>query len=221
LRFLDLSQPLFDGCPNCPAHPPISIRTEAHSDGGEGSWQIEFFDFASHSGSHLDAPRHKIAGGASLSQLPLETFAGPAIVADLRGLAPSTDIGAELLAQALPSEICGQIVLICTGWGDLRAQNELWLLQSPRLAPDGAQWLVEAGARAVGIDHFSIGGAQEPQNARTHQILLGNGVWVLEELHFPAEIWELSWPQTLLALPLNLSDGSGAPCRPVLMLDAN
>ena len=40
---------------------------------------------ATHTGSHLDAPLHKIAGGKSISDLPLETFVGPARVADLRG----------------------------------------------------------------------------------------------------------------------------------------
>lgn len=218
MKFIDLSQPLFDDCPNCPAHPPIQIRTENHGDGGHDSWQIEFFNFASHSGSHVDAPRHKIAGGHTISQMSLETFAGAAVLADLRDLAPAAEIDGALLNAALPSGVRGRIVLLATGWGARRAKDELWLHQSPRLAPDGARWLVEHGARAVGIDHFSIGGSREPNNAQTHEILLGAGLWILEELNFPAEVFALTWPQTLLALPLNVADASGAPCRPVLMI---
>ena len=83
---------------------------------------------------------------------------------------------------------------------------------------EGAQFLVKQGVRGVGIDHFSVGGSQEPGNAETHTFLLSAGVWILEELCFPAEIFDLEWPQTLLSLPLNTPGASGAPCRPVLLL---
>ena len=216
MKLIDLSQPLFDNCPNCPAHPAVNIQYEPHSNGGWDSWQMEYFRFASHTGSHVDAPRHKIAGGATISQMPLEAFAGNAVLADLRALAPHTEINGEFLRAVLPTSVRGQIVLIATGWGQRRAKDEYWLYQSPRLNEDGAAWLVEAGARAVGIDHFSIGGSQEPGNARTHEILLGAELWILEELRFPNEVFDLSWPQTLMALPINVADASGAPCRPVL-----
>ncbi len=218
MKLIDLSQPLFDNCPNCPAHPPVNIEYELHSDGGLGSWQMEYFQFASHTGSHVDAPRHKIAGGKTISQVPLESFAGEAVLADLRGLAAQTEINGELLRSVLPIDVRDCIVLITTGWGQMREKDELWLHQSPRLNEDGAAWLVEAGAKAVGIDHFSIGGSQEPCNARTHEILLGAEIWILEELRFPSEVFDLSWPQTLMALPINVADASGAPCRPVLLV---
>ena len=218
MRFLDLSQPLFDGAPNCPAHPPISIRTAPHADGGNDSWQMEFWNFASHSGSHLDAPRHKIAGGATIDQIPLERFAGRAFLADLRALSPAAPIGQAELASLLPADLCDAIVLLATGWGQKRAKTDEWLHQSPFLSSEGAQFLVDRGVRGVGIDHFSIGGSQEPRNAQIHTILLGAGIWVLEELRFAPEVFALLWSQTLLALPLNTLGASGAPCRPVLLL---
>lgn len=218
MKLIDLSQPLFDNCPNCPAHPAVNIEVEPHGDGGLSSWQMEYFRFASHTGSHVDAPRHKIAGGQTISQMPLEAFAGEAVLTDLRELAPHTEINGEMLRSALPTDVRGRIVLIATGWGQMRTKDELWLHQSPRLNEDGAAWLVATGAKAVGIDHFSIGGSQEPQNARTHEILLGAELWILEELRFPDEVFDLSWPQTLMALPINVADASGAPCRPVLLV---
>ena len=135
MRFLDLSQPLFDDAPNCPAHPPISIRTAPHTDGANDSWQIEFWDFASHSGSHLDAPRHKIAGGTTIDQIPLERFAGRAFLADLRALSPSAPIGEAELTPHLPADARDAIVLLATGWGQKRAKTEEWLYQSPYLSP--------------------------------------------------------------------------------------
>ena len=217
MRFIDLSQPLYDGAPNCPAHPiPQSERTADHAEHG---WRMEVLTLASHTGSHLDAPLHKIAGGKSISALPLETFTGPARLVDLRPLDPDTPIGPDRLEGPLADLRPGEIVLLCTGWGDLRARTELWLRHSPYLDPAGARWLVARGARAVGIDHYSIGGSRDPVNSETHTILLGAGLWVVEELKFPPEAFTVPQPATFLALPIHLRDHSGAFCRPVLVLD--
>jgi len=114
---------------------------------------------ATHTGSHLDAPLHKIAGGKSISDLPLETFTGPAHVADLRGLTADAPINADVLTRALPKKIAGDIVLLATGWGDKRTKTDEWLRHSPFVDPAGARWLVAQGVRGVGIDHYSIGGS--------------------------------------------------------------
>src|SRR3954467_14596303 len=113
MKFIDLSQPLYDGAPNCPAHPmPRSERTADHEAQG---WRMEVLTLASHTGSHLDAPLHKIAGGKSISDLPLETFVGPARIVDLRPLEPNTHIGPDLLKPRLADLQAGEIVLLCTG----------------------------------------------------------------------------------------------------------
>lgn len=214
MRLIDLSQPLFDGAPNCPVHPPVSFRRTM--DHAERGWRMEEIAMATHTGSHLDAPLHKIAGGKSISDLPLETFVGDAHIVDLRAaVAADTPIGPELLARALPEKNSGDIVLLATGWGDKRAKTDEWLRHSPFVAPDGARWLVERGIRGVGIDHFSIGGSG-PLNAETHTILLGAGMWVVEELRFPAEVFALAQPVRFWALPMNWPGCSGAFCRPVI-----
>lgn len=215
MKFIDLSQPLEEGAPNCPTHPPVVLRITEHSDGGPDSWQMEYLNFASHTGSHVDAPRHKVQGGATLSQMALESFAGPAVLLDLRGLEPGTAIGRSLLEAAGSEALEGQIVLLATGWDRKRQATDLWWHDSPYLSAEGAQFLVESGIKGVGIDHFSVGGSGAA-NARTHSVLLEAGIWILEELCFEAEVFDLNWPQLLLALPINIKDGSGAPCRPVL-----
>ena len=213
MRLIDLSQPLFDGAPNCPVHPPVSFRRTA--DHAPDGWRMEEIAMATHTGSHLDAPLHKIAGGKSISDLPLETFVGPARIADLRQIPADTPITPALLAPKLKGVTKGDIVLLATGWGDKRTKSEEWLRRSPFLSPKGARWLLEHEVRGVGIDHYSIGGSG-PLNAETHTILLGAGVWVVEELKFPAEVFSLPQPLKFWALPLNWPGCSGAFCRPVL-----
>jgi arylformamidase len=79
MHFIDLAQPMHDACPNCPVHPPISAKiVAAHKDESLSSWHMEHMSMASHTGSHLDAPLHKIYGGKAIDEFPLKAFAGPA-----------------------------------------------------------------------------------------------------------------------------------------------
>ncbi len=217
MRLIDLSQPIFDAGPNCPAHPPI--RSEVTSDHERGDWQWETLTLASHTGSHIDAPLHKIAGGLSIDAMGLESFVGPAYVADLRPLEPRALITPERLAAALPAVLPpDSIVLMATGWGDIRKRSDTWLYQSPKLTPDGATWLAERQIRGLGIDHWGIGGWDADNDAAVHTILLGRGIWIVEELRFTPEVYALPMPQTFMALPINLQNHSGAWCRPVFMI---
>ena len=211
MRLIDLSQPVYDGSPNCPVHPPV--KSELLRDHPANGWRVEVLTLSNHTGSHVDAPLHKIAGGASLDDRPLETFVGPARIADLRGIGPSAPITIEVLKAKLPETLADEIVLLATGWGDRRAKTDEWLYRSPYLDPDAATWLVEQKVRGVGIDHYSIGGITDPINPRTHTVLLGAGVWIVEELRFPPEAFAVPAPFTFMCLPVNLKGHTGAFCR--------
>jgi len=216
MRLIDLSQPVFHDSPNCPAHPPV--RSEILCDHPERGWRVELLTLASHTGSHVDAPLHKIAGGASIDDIPLEQWCGPAYIADCRGIAAGEQVTAEMLAAKLPDLPTDAIVLLATGWGEKRAKTDEWLRHSPCLSVDGAEWIVAKAVRGVGIDHYSIGGGTEPTNERVHTVLLGAGVWVVEELRFPAEVFGLPQPVSYMGLPVNFRGHTGAFCRPVLVV---
>lgn len=214
MKLLDLSQPLYDGSPNCPVHPPV--RSTILKDHPQSGWRVEHLSLSNHSGSHVDAPLHKIAGGASLDEIPLETFVGPAYIADFRGVGPSAPITGAMLASKLTKPLAGTIVLLATGWGQKRAHSHEWLYDSPYLAADGARWLVERKIHGVGIDHYSIGSMSDAINPIVHTILLEAGVWIVEELRFPAEAFAVPQPCKFWSLPINLKGHTGAFCRPVI-----
>ena len=176
---------------------------------------MELLTLASHTGSHLDAPLHKLSGGRAIDAFPLESFVGPCVLADLRGIAADSAIDAPSLRRVLPDKLRDVIVLLATGWGDRRAKSEEWQFHSPFLGAEGAEFLVDRGIRGVGIDHYSIGGCVEPGNARTHEVLLSAGVWIVEDLRFPPEVFALPQPFTFWALPINFPGSSGSFCRPV------
>lgn len=211
MRLLDLSQPLFDQAPNCPDHPrPVFRVTGTHA--SNNGWHMEELHTVTHTGSHCDAPLHIVPGAKDITQLPLDTFVGPARIADLRGIPPDTSITPAMLAPKLKGVTKRDIVLIATGWGQKRARNPEWERHAPSLSADGARWLIERGVRGVGIDHYTIG------DATTHTILLSAELWIVEELNFPAEIFALPQPLKFWSLPMNWPGCSGAFCRPVIEL---
>jgi arylformamidase len=216
VKLLDLSQPVYDGCPNCPVHPLVSAKVTAQhpADG----WHMEQLSLTSHTGSHIDAPLHKVEDGRTIDSFPLETFTGKAVVADLRDAVADQAIDSSLLQSRLPDLAEDYIVLLATGWGQKRAPSDEWHYHSPYLAPDGAEWLVQRKARAVGIDHYSIAGSRDPDNSRTHEILLRAGLWIVEELLLPNALFGLPQPFEFWALPINFKGFSGSFCRPVIVI---
>ncbi len=218
MRLIDLSQPVFDQCPNCPAHPPITVNMLATHE--KDGWQVEGIAITPHGGTHLDAPLHKFASGTSIDKMPLEGFVANAYIADFRGVPKNTPIDGKMFASKLPDKLDDAVVLIATGWGYQRARTKEWFYEAPHMVADGARWLAERNIRGVGIDHYSIS-CNEPENTRTHEVLLGtNKIWILEELHFPEAAFALPRPSKIWALPINIRGGSGAWCRPVLVAEA-
>ncbi len=216
MRLIDLSQPLYDGAPNCPAHPPVKV--EIIADHPQVGWRVELLTLASHTGSHVDAPYHKLAHGENLDQIPLERFAGQAVIADFRGAIVDEPLTAAKLASKLSMPLEDKIILLATGWGAKRAKSDEWLQHPPYLSPDGAEWLVRKKIRAVGIDHYSIAGPRDPVNSQTHTILLQANVWIVEELSFPDEIFTVPQPFEFMSLPINFRGFTGAFCRPVAVI---
>jgi kynurenine formamidase len=217
VKLIDLSQPLYHDCPNCPAHP--AVKSEIIADHPKHGWRVELLTLASHTGSHVDAPYHKLADGPNLDQMPLEKFAGPAVLADFRDARPDLPLTSTMLSQRLRDRpLEDHIVLLATGWGNKRAKSDEWLYHPPYLSPDGAEWFVEQKIRAVGIDHYSIAGPRDPMNSLTHEVLLKAGVWIVEELFFPEEVFALPQPFQFWSLPINLKGHTGAFCRPVIAL---
>jgi len=215
MPLIDLSQPLYHHCPNCPAHPLITSRNIANYP-REG-WRVEELTLTPHAGSHVDAPMHKFIQGKSIDQMPLERFTGEAYIADLRKHDCARGITEEMLAHALPGDLAGKIVLLATGWGDRRERTQDWLHEGPGLTREGAIWLAQRQINGVGIDYYSVGGPHEPCNTQVHEVLLGEEIWILEELRFPAEAFKVKQPAVLWALPVHLKGASGAFCRPVLV----
>lgn len=128
-------------------------------------------------GTYLDSPYHRYADGADLAGLPLTALADlPAVVVRvIGGSARAVDVAA--LAAV---EVGGHAVLLHTG-GDRHWGTPEYARDAPYLTEAGAHWLVEHGARLVGIDSINIDDAGDGARP-AHTALLAAGIPIVEHL---------------------------------------
>ncbi|MCC5022384.1 MAG: cyclase family protein [Candidatus Synoicihabitans palmerolidicus] len=218
MRLIDVSQTLEHNSPGAPFYPRPRFKLPRNKAATEG-WNAEMLTLPSHCGTHLDMPNHKLAQWKSSSEFPLEVFVGSAHVLYFRDAAPRTQITASMLKEKLPNLARNRIVLIATGWAQKRGHNDVWYYDVPYLTPDAAGFLADHHITGVGIDHWTIGGSEDPLMSLTHTILMAGNCWIVENLKFGLDAFDLPQPVEFWALPIKLSKQvSGCFCRAVIRI---
>jgi arylformamidase len=206
-RIFDISIPVVHGGAVYPGNPEIRIEPHAEVSKGASS-NLSRLSFGSHTGTHVDAPKHFFDGGSPVDRLPLSALIGPAIV-----VAFPDDVRSVTAAHLETQKLAGaRRVLIRTrnsGFiNDAQFHSDYTFV-----APDGAEYLASLGVELVGVDYFSVEQFHSGHH-RTHRTLLERGIVIVEGLDLsaisPGE-YQFS------CLPLRLEGLDGAPARAVLM----
>ena len=207
MTIYDISVPVLTGGVVYPGNPEIRIEPQQAISNG-GSSNVSALSIGSHTGTHVDAPKHFFDDGAGVDALSLDTLMGPAVLICVDEGAMS--VGAEQLKL---HELKGhQRVLIKTRNSSFIRGKE-FVKDYTYLAPDGAEYLADLGVRLVGIDYLSIEQFRSGHH-RTHKTLLSHGIAIVEGLDLsapPSGVYEL------YCLPLKLVGIDGAPARAVLV----
>ncbi|MDN6535451.1 MAG: cyclase family protein [Corynebacterium variabile] len=205
--FTDLTHPLTADMPVYPGDPEVQID-EVLTIPADGC-SVRSLHLGSHSGTHVDAPAHVIAGGRTIDQVAPEELMGDAVVVQLPDLAPEQLIDEEMLGEALRSgpENLPSILLLATGWDRHWGGDDY--LRHPVLTEDAASFLVAGGVQVLGVDMASPDGAD---SLVAHEVLLGADRLIIENLR---GLTDLPRHVEFTALPLNITGGDGAPVRAV------
>lgn len=208
MKIHDVSVPIRDGGLVYPGNPPIHIELQQAIAKGAGA-NVSHVDFGSHTGTHVDAPRHFFDDGAGVDQISLDVLIGQAMVVGF-----GDDVRAVTRGDLERFDLTGVERLL------LRTRNSTYLTQDPNfhqdytyLAPDGAEHLVAQGVKLVGIDYLSIEQFHSGHH-RTHLTLLGAGIVIVEGLNLDGIA---DGRYELCCLPLRLVGCDGAPARAVLI----
>lgn len=204
-------------------------ETVAEGPSGKGYYYSAYkFCTPEHGGTHLDAPRHFAEGRQTVDEVPLDKLIGAAVKIDVSAKTSANrdyqisveDIAAwEKQNGAIPENA---IVLFQTGYGKFWGDRKQYMgtegdaKHFPGLGKEAAQWLIQnRKIKAVGIDTASIDfGAS--QTFDTHVALMTENVSAFENV---ANLEKLpAKGLTVVALPMKIKGGSGAPLRIVAFI---
>lgn len=204
----DISVPIHNSMHVWPSDPGVKLVANSHVARDKAhTVMVTSINCGSHTGTHLDAPCHMIAGAGTLSDIPLEQLVGAARVVEIPGV---RSIGVKDLAGLNWAGV-GRVIFKTDNsghWKDVDFYEEFVYLE-----PEGARFLVERGIRLVGIDYLSIdryGSNDHP----THMVLLEESVVIVEGLNLDGVP---TGDYQLVALPIKLDRADGALVRAILM----
>ena len=204
-RIYDITVPLSPSLAVYPGDAPIKITSVSQLAKGDVA-NTSRIEMGSHNGTHLDVPRHFFAQGDSTDALDLSTLIGPVQVLRVTG---QNHISADTLRTF--DLTTTQRILFKTRNSHLWAQPD-FQPDYVALTASAACYLIERGIKLVGIDYLSVD-AYACNDYPVHRILLGAGTLILEGLDLRAVV---PGHYELIALPIRLQDGDGAPTRVVL-----
>lgn len=212
MEVVDLTLPIFPGCPTFPGQPQV-VLFPWHDLSLHGSRTHALF-MVDHTGTHVDAPAHFLPEGKTIEEITPEKFIGEAVAFDVspflaEGVISLSDFR-ELLGGT--KTLRGMIVLLYTGMDALFGERE-YFERKVGISEEVAQFLVEQKIKGIGIDAGSI----DPYPFAAHRILLSHEVLIFEGLTNLQRL--LGRKATFLGLPLKIKGCSGSPVRALALMD--
>lgn len=170
---------------------------------------LSLLSLGAHSGTHIDAPMHFVANGAPIDKVALDPLMGPARVIDIPDAVQAiTAVELNKHDWRGAKRILFRTRSTLHGWMDVPEFHKDFAF----IAPDAAQLLADAGIVLVGVDYISAEqfGAPAP---KTHQILLGKGIPIVEGLDLrPVQAGDYDF----IVLPVKVVGHEGSPARAIL-----
>jgi arylformamidase len=211
VKIVDLTQAMANGMPVMAGITPPEFRDLA--DVATDGYAMSQYTFINHTGTHVDAPAHQIAGGTCLDDIPLDRLVTEAVTIDLTGHDPGPVCPADLdsvLDQVRP----GDIVLLRSDNAENWGTDAYW---NGWCYPDAAasRALIARGVSGVGFD----GPSADPVDSvdfELHQMWLGAGKIIIENL---TGLAELPARCRIVVAPLKVRGANGGPARVLAFVD--
>lgn len=212
-RIIDLTFPIHEGMTTFPTHwHPFVEITQLGRHGIEDR-ETRKIVIGTHTGTHVDAPRHFIPNAGSVDEIPLNVLVGQARLADFSTVGAGREITAEDLQMELGTTRHERVVLRFDWhkyWGTLDYYNN-----HPYLSEDACHWLVRQGCKLLSMDTPM---PDNPKNGRgsckdspNHKILLGNGC-ILNEYLCNLDLLK-NKDFEIVVMPMKILGADGAPAR--------
>ena len=218
---VDLTHPLSSTVPYFPGGVPFAAETLAtvEADG----YYFNKFTTGEHTGTHVDAPNHFVAGAEGVDAILPRALIGPLVVIDI-----SARVAEDPDTQLVLSDIAaweaehgiippGAIAMIRTGWDDhwpdttkYQNKDEAGTMHFPGVGLDASQSLASRNVACIGIDTLSTDSGTS-KLFHQHKHFLRTGRYHIENV---TNLDKVPAAGAIgIVAPLPLVRGSGAPAR--------
>ncbi len=180
-------------------------------------WNAKELSIYSHAGTHMDAPLHFGITNQSIDQYSPEDLLSIAWVVDVHVNQSKQLIELDDVVSQLEDMKDGESILIRTNWSKF-FERPNFKSDLPRIGEDLARWMVRRKVKLVGVEPLSVADVENLEEVtKIHTILLGGQVIIVEGLK---NLDRISNRRVLLiALPLKVVGGDGAPARVIALED--
>lgn len=176
----------------------------------DDGWNAKILHLYSHAGTHMDAPFHFDVNDQTIDEFEVSRFVCDSWVIPIDAHSKQklklNDLGvfADLIKK-------GDGVILQTGWSAF-VNEDKYRTELPGIHEDLANWFVEKGINMLAVEPPSIADVIDLEEVtKIHEILLGGDIIIVESL---TNLEALSKEKVkLVALPLKIKDGDGAPAR--------
>ncbi|EON31373.1 MULTISPECIES: cyclase family protein [Gordonia] len=214
-RIVDLTHTLSPTFPVWPGNPPMVTVPTSRVRAGNSGFATNWVSFAEHTGTHVDAPAHKIGGGITVDRIDPADLVAPLAVISIESRA-RRDRRAELTERDVEDWESrhgriprGALVALHTGWQPRTGGADAAGYSSAAVG----MLVTERGVVAIGTDTLSV----DVRGATgAHTAILGSGRYAVEAM---ANL-EAVPPQgsTVIVGAPRFAGGTGGPARVLAMV---
>jgi arylformamidase len=177
-------------------------------------WNAKTLHLYSHAGTHMDAPFHFDVNDQTIDEFDVSRFVCNSWVVPIDAH-PKQKLKVEDLGMFADLIEKGDGVILQTGWSEF-ANESKYREELPGIHESLAHWFVEKGINMLAVEPPSIADVMDLEEVtKIHEILLGGDIIIVEGL---TNLDALAKENVkLVALPLKIKDGDGAPARVIAM----
>lgn len=230
-KVIDLTYSFDEHTVYWPTAQPFHWEKEKWGATPAGWYAAARYSASEHGGTHLDSPVHFAEGKQTVDQIPVSHLVARAALIDVSAAcAANTDY------RLTPADVAafekahgriapGTVVLVRTGWGRFWPDRKKYLgtdtpgdtanLHFPGISAEAAQVLASRNVAGIGIDTASMDYGPS-KDFVAHRVINGANVYGLENVANLDKVPATG--ATIIALPMKIGGGSGAPTRIIAVL---
>jgi arylformamidase len=214
MNVVDLSHFIAESMPVYPGSEPPRIVDACTV--AKNGFAEKLLSLYSHTGTHIDAPGHILAGAATLDKFAVGHFLGPGCVLNVSGV-KGTRIEISDLEKEKERIAAAEFVLLHAGWAQYWGDPR-YFSAYPVLTAAAAHWLAGFDLKGIGVDMISVDEMNSTAMA-IHKVFFAKNMVIVENLANLEAL--LSREFMFFCLPLKIAGGDGSPVRAIAILDSS